>query len=413
MKTRMFFSFLLAASLVLGVCEAQAQIFSGFVKKVNCTNGETIARALQILDIIPITIQVKGTCNENISIVLDDVTLKADPLGGTVNGPDPNNPTITVNAARTVIDGLTVTGGRSGIKVVGSATIKNCIVQNTGQSSGSSAGISFYHGGQGTVDNCKVQNNGSYGIVIEGGSATVTNSTISSNGFAGIVLTLSGSARIGITDGWEYAGNTISNNGSAGIRINGSSSANIGGNTIQGNGTNLSSSDQCGIGIYNATAILAGNNKITGNTGSGVFASASVVMIGQPGTPLPITGPFANEITGNGATAPTKGGVFGFLGSSLDIRFATINGNTGDGVTLSLRSTARMFDDIVNNNTGNGISLALGGGLLLQSGVTPVTVAGNTFYGLQCNDGESSFAGNISGISGNTAGNLSPTCTGF
>ncbi len=413
MKTRMFFSFLLVAALAMGVCEAQAQIFSGFVKKVNCTNGETIARALQVLDIVPITIQVKGTCNENISIVLDDVTLKADPLGGTVNGPDPDNPTITINAARTVIDGLTVTGGRGGIKVVGSATIQNCIVQSTGQSASISAGITFYHGGQGTVDNCTVQNNGNYGIVIEGGSATVTNSTISSNAAVGILLTLSGSARIGITDRFEYAGNTISNNGSAGIRITGGSSANIGGNTIQGNGTNLSSPDQCGIGVYNATATLAGNNKITGNTGSGIFASASAVVIGQPGTPLPITGPFANEITGNGATAPTKGGVFGFLGSSIDIRSATINGNFGHGVTLNLRSTARMFDDIINNNTGSGISLALGGGLFLPFGVTPVTVSGNALYGLQCNDPESSFNGNISAITENTAGNVSPTCTGF
>ena len=413
MKTRMFFSFLLAASLLLGVCDAQAQIFSGFMKKVNCTNGETIARALQVLDIVPITIQVKGTCNENISIVLDDVTLKADPLGGTINGPDPDKPTITLNAARTVIDGLTVTGGRGGIKVVGSATIQNCIVQNTGQSASSSAGITFYHGGQGTVDNCTVHNNGNYGIVIEGGSATVTNSTISSNAAAGILLTLSGSARIGITDRFEYAGNTVRSNGSAGIRVTGSSSANIGGNTIEGNGTNLSSPDQCGIGVYNATATLAGNNKITGNTGSGVFASASVVVIGQPGTPLPITGPFANEITGNGATAPTKGGVFGFLGSSLDIRSATINGNFGNGVTLSLRSTARMFDDIVNNNTGNGISLALGGGLFLPFGVPTVTVTGNTSFGLQCSGTESSYDGNTSGILGNAVGNVSPSCTGF
>jgi parallel beta-helix repeat protein len=418
MKTRMFFSFLLAASLVLGVCEAHAQLFHGFVKKVNCTNGETIARALQVLDIVPITIQVKGTCNENISIVLDDVTLKSDPLGGTINGTDPDNPTITVNAARTVIDGLTVTGGRSGIKVVGSATIQNCIVQYTGQSGGSSSGISFYHGGQGKVDNCTVQNNEGYGVVIEGGSATVTNSRISSNGAAGILLTLSGSARIGITDRFEYAGNTISTNASAGIRINGSSSSSIGGNIIQGNGTNISSSDQCGVGVYNATATLVGNNKITGNTGPGVFASASAIVIGQPGTPLPITGPFANEITGNGAIAAPKGGVFGFLGSSLEIRFAKINGNFGNGVGLNLRSTARMFDNIVNNNTGNGISLALGGGLLLLGTATvppvaPVTVTGNGLYGLQCSDTESSFAGDISGILGNSVGNVSPTCTGF
>ena len=138
--------------LVLAVCEAQAQ---GFVKKVNCTKGQTITHALQGLDFIPITIQVKGTCNENVEIVRDDVTLIADPLGGTVIGLDPNEPTINVRALRTVIDGLTVSGGRTGITVRGGATIQNCTVQNTGGD-----GISFFHGGNGTVDNCTVQNNG-------------------------------------------------------------------------------------------------------------------------------------------------------------------------------------------------------------------------------------------------------------
>jgi hypothetical protein len=59
MKARMFFSLLIATLLVLAGWEAQAQ---GFVKKVNCTKGQTIARALQGLDFIPITIQIKGTC---------------------------------------------------------------------------------------------------------------------------------------------------------------------------------------------------------------------------------------------------------------------------------------------------------------------------------------------------------------
>ena len=296
MKTRMFFSFLLAASLVLGVCEAQAQIFSGFVKKVNCTNGETIARALQVLDIIPITIQIKGTCNENISIALDDVTLKADPLGGTVNGLDPNNPTINVSAFRTVIDGLTVSGGGPGIFVRGGATIRNCTVQNTGAS-----GISFFHGGNGTVDHCTVQSNGAHGVLIEGGSATVINSALSSNTLTGVNVSFGGSARIGITDRNEYAGNTISNNQGSGILISTSGSSAIGGNTITGNGTNpYSSFGWYGILISSASATLVGYNSITGNSCHGVFVERSNVKIGNPSFGLPIT----NVITGNGTNPP-------------------------------------------------------------------------------------------------------------
>ena len=410
MKTRMFFSFLLATSLVLAVCEAQAQ---GFVRRVNCTRGQTITRALQLFDDNPITIQVQGTCNENVLIVRDDVTLIADPSGGTVNGANPNEDTITVRAARTVINGLTVTGGGSGIVVLGSATIQNCIVQNAGHS-----GISFYHGGQGTVDKCTVQNNGDYGIAIEAASATVTNSTISSNRKRGIIVTLGGGARIGVTTLPEYAGNTISNNGGDGILVSSSGSAFIGGNTINGNGTNLSSGfGGFGIEIESASAVVVGFNSITGNSASGIFARSSSVQIGTPAFGLPITGAFANVITGNGASAPeTPGGIFGFLGSSLGIQSATINGNTGSGIILSLRSTGWLFDSTVNNNTGNGIQLVYGGDLVLPGPspeYPPVTVTGNTLFGLQCYGAKASIVGNTSGILGNTGGDVSPSCTGF
>ncbi len=407
MKTRMFFSFLLAASLLFGVCDAQAQIFSGFVKKVNCTNGETIARALQVLDIIPITIQVKGTCNENVSIVLDDVTLKADPSGGAINGPDPNTPTITVNAARTVIDGLTISGGMTGILVRGGATIRNCTVQNTGVN-----GIGFFHGGNGTVDNCTVQNNGGHGVYVEGGSATVINSAISSNANAGIVVSVSGSARIGITDQNQYAGNTISNNQGSGIIVSNSGGASIGGNTISGNGTNPNSLFAWfGILVDGASAILVGSNTITGNSGSGVLAQrSSGVRIGHPALGLPI----ANSITGNGIMPNVpNGGVYGIQGASFEFRSTTISNNTGNGINLYLHSTARIFDGSVSNNAGNGILLAVGGGLQLLD--PPVIITGNTQFGLQCFGNESSFTGNISGISvnGNTLGGVSTSCTGF
>jgi parallel beta-helix repeat protein len=404
MKTRMFFSLLIATLLVLAGWEAQAQ---GFVKKVNCTKGQTITRALQGLDFIPITIQIKGTCNENVEIVRDDVTLIPDPLGGTVIGLDPNVPTINVGAFRTVIDGLTISGGANGILVRGGATIRNCTVQNTGAS-----GISFFHGGNGTVDHCTVQSSGGFGVSVEGGSATVINSTISSNTNAGISVAVSGSARIGVTDRNQYAGNTISNNQGSGILISHSGSAHIGGNTISGNGTNPNSLfGFFGVLISSASANLVGNNRITGNSGCGVYVDRSGVRIGNPGFGLPITGAFANVITGNGATLFPNGGIFGNQGALLQIESTTINGNTGNGINLQLRSTARIYDDTINNNTGNGIFLAQGAALSLQN--PTATVAGNTLFGLECGGTESSFTGNTSGISGNTGGQVSLNCSGF
>ncbi len=402
MKKRMFISLVIATLLVLAGLEVQAQ---SIVKKVDCTKGQTIARALQGYDGIPITIQVKGTCSENVDI-LDNVTLIRDTLGGTVIGPDPNVPTILVRGFRTVVDGLTISGAGPGIVVRGGATIQNCTVQNAGTN-----GIAFFHGGNGTVDNCTVQSNGGIGVVIEGGSATVINSVISSNTNAGIVVTVSGSARIGITDRNQYAGNTISNNQGTGILIAYGGSATIGGNTISGNGTNANSPfGFFGVLINSATANLVGSNSITGNSGPGVLAENSGVRIGNPSLGLSTT----NVITGNGTTlvpATPNGGIYAFRGSSLQIENATINGNTGNGLFLLLNSNARMYNSTLNNNSGNGILLALDSSLLLQNPV--VTVTGNAQFGLQCGSNEDSFTGNLSGILGNTVGNVSPSCTPF
>ena len=131
-------------------------------------------------------------------------------------------------SARTVIDGLTVTGGRHGIAVTGNSTIRNCTVENTGWN-----GIAFHPGGQGTVDhctvqwasrngivfvpgsfgtvdNCIVQNNPRDGILIDANGPIVINSTITLNTGHGIHVDQGGKAWIGIIGANQYAGNTIS-----------------------------------------------------------------------------------------------------------------------------------------------------------------------------------------------------------
>jgi len=465
---------LIIAQVFLLVIGAQAWGDHDHEKKVNCNKGETITHALKECDGKPITIQVKGTCNENVTIDRDDVTLIAHPSGGAINGVEPIDATIIIMGDRTVIDGLTVTGGGAGIRVRGnnnmirnctvqnvgwngipfpdgngtvdnckilnsgmngvsiggggSATVTNSTIQNSGYhgvnisgggratvtkstiSSNTLRGILVYQGGNGYIDNCTIQNNGDDGILIEAANATVIKSTISSNGSAGIIVSRGGSAKIGMNGGGANDGNTINNNQGSGIFISSGGSAYIRGNTIDGNGTGPNViHGRSGILVAGATATLFGGNIITNNKHNGIQAVSSSVFIGVEGFV-----PIENVISGN-----DNGGIVGFLGSSLDIRYATINGNNGNGVTLDLRSTAMMIGDTISNNTGNGILLSRGGGLSLQNPV--VTVTGNTSFGLQCNDAESSFSGNINGISGNypthpdypTEGQVSSTCTGF
>lgn len=404
MKKGVFFSCLLATLLVCAVCEAQTQV------TVNCNIGETITNALQSATTDqPITIMVTGTCNEHVVINRDDVTLIKGSSGGVVHGTNATQDTITVNGARTVISKLTVTGGKRGIIVNGGATIKSCEVNSVPQS-----GIVFYHGGHGMVEKCTIERNDSFGIAIEGGSATIIKSDISSNTDGGIVVSLSGSARIGLTDNMAYAGNTIENNKSNGIMINDGSSTFIGGNKISGNGTQHDHRlGQFGIAIYQATATVVGTNEIVGNSGSGVFARGSAVIIGAPAFGLNT----ANVIRNNGGGRDAvfaKGGIFGFLGSSFEIQDATIDHNTGNGVTLSTCSTARISGSTaITSSTENGILLDVGSGLLLPDGST--TVENNHGFGLQCGGTESSFVGTTSGISNNNNGGVqvSPSCTGF
>jgi hypothetical protein len=320
MKKRMFFNLLIATLLVLTGWEAQAQ---GFVKKVNCTKGQTITRALQGFDFIPITIQIQGTCNENVEIIRDNVTLIGDPSGGGVNGIDPHNDTIRVRASRTIIDGLTITGGYNGITVNAGATIQNSTIKNAGVN-----GIAFYHGGHGLVNNCTITNNPRWGILVEAASATITNSTISLNAAAGILVKSGGGARIGIPDrsvgATSYAGNMIKDNQSNGIEIFGGAGADIGGNTISGNGTNLNAPwGQFGIFVNHANADIVGGNTITSNVGSGILLKSGSVLIGDAGFGLPTD----NAITGNGfGSSNNPGGILAFMGTSLDIRNATITG---------------------------------------------------------------------------------------
>lgn len=369
--------------------------------EVDCALGQTIAQALQNPG-SPLTITVKGTCNENVTVDRDTVTLQADPAGGTVNGPNSALATITVAGQDVVIDGLRVTGGRNGIEAVGATrlTIQNCVAENTGRN-----GIHFTQGANGVVDSCTVQNNGRDGIaVLSGSTAILTRNTITTNIRRGVQVFQSSNALIGITRDNQPAGNMITNNGNRGITLTTGSSASIGMNTITGNGTNLANNlgNRVGINVNDGSiADIAGGNFITGNTGGGLQVSNARATLSDSAFGLPTT---VNTITGNTG----NGGIFAFENASLFIGDANISGNTGNGITLQLRSTAVLSNSTVNSNTGNGILLSQGSALQLGS---PVTVTGNTGFGLLCVDPEGSFAGNTAGITGNGGPNVS--CTGF
>jgi len=411
----------LAGTFFVVLLEGAVWADDGDVKWVDCTQGGTISYALRGSGDDPVTIIVKGTCNESVRIRRPRVTLKAATGGGTVSGLDPNSPAILITSEDTVINGLAVSGGINGIHVRGAhrTSIRNCLIRFSTRS-----GILFSHSSEGTVDNCTVQNNGTHGISINGSSASIFNSNISANTQHGVFVAFGANAFIGINPFPipVYAGNTIANNGANGMSVVDGGVAVIGGNAISGNGTDTGSirgRSGVNVGIRGA-ANLVGNNTIILNKGGGVVGSnGAVIFIGNPGFGLSTLNTISQN---NAANLPGNGGITGFLGTSMAIQGAEITGNTGSGLTLSLRSTAQIVGGgsmAISNNTGNGILLALGSGLFL-SGPPPAPVAvtnnGTVFplgWGISCVDAESSFLGSTAGFSGNGLGSVNPNCTGF
>src|SRR5256886_16045177 len=124
---------------------------------VDCAAGDTVARALTRGDERKsLTILINGSCSEHVVINRSDIKLAAAAPGATISGPDPAIDVIRVTGTRVTLDGITVTGGRHGIKATGAARliVRNWLLLGTGRN-----GISYAHGARGVVDGCTGLNN--------------------------------------------------------------------------------------------------------------------------------------------------------------------------------------------------------------------------------------------------------------
>ncbi|HVQ62412.1 MAG TPA: right-handed parallel beta-helix repeat-containing protein [Burkholderiales bacterium] len=377
---------------------------------VDCASGDTVTRALtRGDDRKSLTILINGICTESVVINRSDIKLAAAAPGATLVGPDGTIDVIRVTGSRVTIDGITVTGGRNGITADSAAglIVQNALVQGTGRS-----GIVYAHGASGTVDSVVVTGNARDGIAVDAASAAVINSQVTQNTRHGVGVFTNGSARIGLDYLGNAGGNTISANGFAGIHIVFGSAGVIAMNQVTGNGTSADPiAIRAGINVTSATADIIGGNTISGNLGPGVNLVRSTAIFADPQFGFST----ANTVSGNG-TPTAQGGVVAFLGSSVTIRDATISGNTGSGVTLSLNSSAQIASTTIQNNlsvgpgTGHGVLLQLGSSLLSSPPTAPGSVSGNAGFGLFCDTPESSAVGSL-GIGANGLGAVS--CTGF
>jgi hypothetical protein len=188
MKTKAILQpFCLLAALVLASGAAQAEK----IVDVNCDDGDTVSSVLDKFEnkkFKAITIRIKGTCNENPTVVLDDLTLKPNPsvLNATING------TLTFDGAgRFHVEDLIVTGPGVGIDVLNGASgsiYRSTISDNEG------SGINFANAVFVNIEDSNIEDNGlgleaNRGTGLEVGLGSVVrsrNNMISGNNFAAI-----------------------------------------------------------------------------------------------------------------------------------------------------------------------------------------------------------------------------------
>lgn len=259
-------------------------------------------------------------------------------------------------SAPTVLQGLTITGGKdtnNGAGVYSSAgtvALNGCIV--AGNTVGAIGG-GIYNGGTMTLTNCTVSGNTVteyHGAIFNKGTLTMTDSVIEGNFGCGI-YNIEGT--LTITDSL-IAGNTADTGGGI-YTYNGTIT--ITGSTIAGNTADTGGGIHCYGGSTTITGCLISGNSA--NDGGGVWIESN-------GT-ITVTN---SAIFGNSATG-CAGGIYKELGSLVTVTSSTISGNSagfGGGIftdygVLSITNSivslnyATEGDDIYGNPTFSGNNL--------------------------------------------------------
>jgi parallel beta-helix repeat protein len=272
------------------------------VRSVDCDRGETITGTLRYVRPGD-TLNIKGTCNENIVMnsptgQFDGVTLDGHGTA-TISGPDATLNTLELTGVTNfTVRGLQITGGFDALSI------------NTGN--------------QIAIDTVVVENAGRHGIHFQRGTAMayVINSTVQNNPGNGIIVNENSYARIGFTSGVGASEDDtgpclIEGNGGHGIRVQRSSSARVYTNTISNNTQN-------GVNVESASYAEVATNTINGNKKNGVNVTEnSTLHLGNP------TGT-RNEDNPNTTTVPN--GQFGLSatwGAFVAGRQGTLTGTSG------------------------------------------------------------------------------------
>jgi hypothetical protein len=378
------FAFLMGALPITST--AQAQIFT-----VDCARGQTVSRALEEGDSRkPMLLTVRGPCSENVTIRRDDVTLQGQAGGNaTLTAANASAPLLTIRGTRIVVDGLILNGGTQAVAIDGT---HNVLILNAVLRNAALYGLSITDG-HASVQNSTVTLNRAGGIYLRGSRARLERNQIQPNLGPGIwavqnagvsteANTITGNAQgilLGNGSTGALASDTIGPDELDGIELGTDSRAYLSGLAIGGNDNGVRAS-------FSQVSIEGGS--IAGNRRSGLFLVASRAEVAGA------------MITGNG-----NQGIGGSNASTLVVSGGTLSGNGRNGVSISNNGTVSISSGTtIHGNGDSGIFIRYAT-MLMLGGMIDAT--GNGIWGLDCMDGESSFAG------GTLVGPIAPSCTGY
>jgi hypothetical protein len=384
-----------SSPLVLGAILLVGVLFPAAARaatKVHCNNpGATIQDKIvpgpRHLEII-----IAGTCNENVVIDRDNVTLKGDPAtGGTINGVDPNLSTVLVDGVKGIlIDNVRLTGARNGIASVrgGGYTVRNSSLDGN---AGFGAVANF--GARAAIVNSQVVNNGAGGLLIINSSVgTITGSTIAGNTGTGVSAQRGSTVLVGANIVGGLSANTIQNNSGSGVSALQSSHALVQGNTIDQNAGG-------GVIAGGSHATVVGNTITNSGTyGVNVF-EGGFARVGVTD---------ASQLLGNVIQNSVRDGVLVANGSSLVLGGNTIQASGRHGVQLG-RSTAQLVgQNTIETSARNGI-FSFQGSIFQGQGDFPFAVTGdvvqnNGLSGVVLSDTSSAGFESVTVTGNNTSG---------
>ncbi|HTS37408.1 MAG TPA: right-handed parallel beta-helix repeat-containing protein [Candidatus Solibacter sp.] len=386
---------------------------------VNC-NGATpgtfpsITAALSSLAPAgPNVITVRGICQENVVVgYYQNLTIQSAPGAAAVieNAANPADIVFqSVGCRGLVLVNLVIEGGTVGLLVnqASEVVIHNVTVKNNGAD-----GATVQIGSTLGVESSQFINNGGNGLT----AAAMSNVTLSTA--PGETILFSGNAGAGISVDAAYlqvnfgAIRVVHNTGPAMLADNGQllifgGSTAGEGNVFQGNGGGIDLFDTSS-GRFYGTNIIENNGEIgllmLNGSSANFFGgpSGASTISGHSGTgvllidssSLTFDGP--HVIRGNGSATDTlRSGIAVGHGNLELFNGATVQGNTGPGVTADESSTVNVsWNALIQGNTEDGVRLAI------QSNANftqPISIVGNGGASIAC-DTTSVAYGDFTGI---------------